>query len=114
MKEEVKEEIKDRLMKMEMDQMRAELREREDRWKEEREEMRWMIKEMERKMELLEKDRRGEGWRGKEEQYKEVMIEGKVREFEVGELEKRLEAKEREERRRHVIVRGIDVKEGRR
>lgn len=60
MKEEVKEGIKDqgRLMKMEMDQMRAELRERKDRWKEEREEMRGMIKELE--MELLEKDWRVE------------------------------------------------------
>lgn len=111
MKEEVKEGIKyqGRLMKIEMDQMRAELRDREDRWKEEREEMRGMIKELEKKMELLEKDRRGGGWRGKEEQDKGVEIEGKVRE-----LEKRLEAKEREERRRNVIIRGIEVKEGRR
>lgn len=112
MKEEVKEGIKEqgKMMREEVEELRREFGEREKRWLEEREELRWSIKMMERKIEKLEKRGIGEA-----EGSKALRREG---DGEMGnkvkEIERRMERREREERKRNVLIKGVEVKEGRR
>ncbi|KAL6417325.1 hypothetical protein ACFW04_014576 [Cataglyphis niger] len=109
MKEEVKEGIRERVSE-EMDKVRKEFRESEKRWVEEREEFNRRIKGLEEKMERL-----GIRDTGKRERNK--MVNGGGSEAmgnRLNEMENRMERREREERRRNVLIKGVVVKEGRR
>ncbi|KAL6419267.1 hypothetical protein ACFW04_013996 [Cataglyphis niger] len=97
MKEEVKEGIRERVSE-EMDKVRKELRESEKRWVEEREEFNRRIKGLGEKMERL-------GDTGKREGNKMVNGGGGVRQWEIG-------GKERKEE--ETLIKGVEVKEGRR
>ncbi|CAL1672975.1 unnamed protein product [Lasius platythorax] len=83
----------------ELDNMRREFRESERKWKEEKEELRKGMKDLEKRVEGNKPD----GGRG---------LEGTERR--IREMERKLETKEREERRKNIIIRGLEVKEGKR
>ncbi|KAL6433513.1 hypothetical protein ACFW04_006543 [Cataglyphis niger] len=111
MKEEVKEGIRERVSEK-MDKVRKEFRESEKRWVEEREEFNRRIKELEEKMERL-----GNGDTGKREGNKMVNGGGgksEAMENRLNEMKNRIERREREERRRNMLIKGVEVKEGRR
>lgn len=73
-----------------------EFKERESRWERERRDLVAAQEEMRKSIEKM--DSRGDG-----------MLERRVKE-----LEKKMEMKDREERRRNIIIRGVTVKEGKR
>lgn len=98
-------------MKREMDRMIKEIEEREERWREEKERLEEKIKRMEKMVEKVEKK--------EEDEEKEIGKEGVGREErevekKVEEIEWRIEMKEREERKRNLLIRGLRVKEGKR
>ncbi|XP_067214178.1 uncharacterized protein [Linepithema humile] len=103
-KEEMKEGIKN--IRREM----KEFRKREEGWKEEREEMKKQIKGLERRIEEME----GEGEKKREGKRKEGKGEGEKIKLRLKEIEKKMERKEREERRKNLVIKGIEVKEGKR
>ncbi|KAL6417393.1 hypothetical protein ACFW04_012785 [Cataglyphis niger] len=103
MKEEVKEGIRERVSE-EMDKVRKEFRESEKRWVEEREKFNRRIKGLEEKMERL-----GIGDTGKREGNK--MVNGGGSEAmgnRLNEMENRMERREREERRKNVLIKGVE------
>jgi len=104
---EVKEGIKEQggELRREMEEMRREFREQERRWIEERGEMRRSIRSLEEKVEVLEKKKLVEG--GGEEKGEE--IEKRLRG-----MERKIELREREERKRNFLIKGLVVKEGKR
>ncbi|CAL1672140.1 unnamed protein product [Lasius platythorax] len=110
MKEEVKEGIKEqgRLMREEIEKLRKEFREGERKWREEKEEMRNYIKGLEGKLEKLERDSKGA--------LEEFKVKGGDGEMEnrLVVIEKRMEKREREERKKNVLIKGVEVKEGKR
>jgi len=92
-----------------MEALRKEIREQETKWEREKEEMR-SIRELEDRMELLMKKREGRGNRegeGEGEMNEELKNRVKI-------MERKLELKERKERRRNIIIKGVEVTEGRR
>ncbi|XP_024868251.1 trichohyalin-like [Temnothorax curvispinosus] len=109
-REELRESFKEqgRKMREEIEDLRREFREREKRWKEERKETNKQKKKMEERIRRLE-----EKMEERKEEKKEEERNGRG---EVGEkmreLERRLERKEKEERRRNIVIRGLEVKEG--
>lgn len=107
MKEEVKEGLREQGRELKRkEEMRREFREMKGRWGKEREELR--AKELEEKMEALETSRKeGE----EEEEGKEIGTKVMKR---VKEIERKLEWREREERGKNIIVRGVEVREGKR
>lgn len=94
MKEEIRGGIKkqEEVLKRGLEEMRKELREREEKWRVEREELERGIGELERKIAGM-----GEEWR---ERCKEV--------------ERKLEIKESDERRKNIIMKEVVVKKGKR
>ena len=124
-KREIREELKENSkgqeeLKKELREVKRELEERERRWEVEKKEMKEKIKEVEKRIEevmlknkasgVIEDNRgKGEGERRGEEMQK---MEGKM-----SELEWRMEKKEREGRRRNIVIKGIregtgEIKEG--
>lgn len=103
MREEIKEQRGE--LKKEMEEMRKEMREQERRWREEREEMRRTTGKLERRVERLE----GGGKAGIEWDRNEVEIGKRLRE-----MERKMEMKEREERRKNFLIKVLEVKEGKR
>ncbi|XP_077277353.1 uncharacterized protein LOC143905674 [Temnothorax americanus] len=97
-----------RKMRKEIEDLRREFREREKRWKEEREETNKQKEKMEERIRKLE-EKMEERKEGKREE--EGNGRGEVGE-KMRELERRLERKEKEERRRNIVIRGLEVKEG--
>ncbi|EZA48017.1 hypothetical protein X777_14458 [Ooceraea biroi] len=93
----------------EVERMREEIREQERKGREERMELRVRVEGLERKMEEMELGNR----EGRE---REGITEGDRRGWEekLGEIERRIEWKDREERRKNIMIRGIEVKERRR
>ncbi|XP_067208444.1 golgin subfamily A member 6-like protein 25 [Linepithema humile] len=87
-----------------------EFREREEGWKEEREEMKKQIKGLERRIEEMER----EGEKKREGKRKEGKGEGEKIKLRLKEIEKKIERKKREERRKNLVIKGIEVKEGKR
>lgn len=106
-KEEMSEELRVQRdwWKGEVGGIRKELRERESRWEEEREEMRGYIRGLEDRVAQLEGRKRAEGV-GKEE--------GRETVNRVRDLERRMEMKEREERKKNILIRGVKIKEEKR
>ncbi|XP_011706307.1 PREDICTED: golgin subfamily A member 6-like protein 22, partial [Wasmannia auropunctata] len=105
-------------MRKEIEKMKEELRVREERWDREREEFREKIERIERELEGL-KIEKGEGGKdiGKvqgEREVSERMIRGEQKEWmeRVRQLEKRWERKEREDRRKNLLVKGLKEGEG--
>ncbi|KAL6418196.1 hypothetical protein ACFW04_012285 [Cataglyphis niger] len=104
MKQEVKEGIRERVSK-EMEKVRKEFRESEKRWMEEREELKRRIKGLKGKIKRL-----GNGDIGEREGNRTVNrgeSEAIGREW-LKEMESRME------RRRNVLIKGVEIKEGRR
>lgn len=64
---------------------------------------------MERRIEEME----GKGEKKRKEKRKEGKGEGEEMELRLKEIEKKMEKKEREERRKNLVIKGIEVKEGR-
>jgi len=100
-------------MKNDSEMLKNEMRDwkrREEEWRREGEEMRGAMKELEKRMEKIEKRRED----GKER--REIVGERDLREMEsrMKGLEWRLEKEEREKRRKNIIIKGLEVKEGRR
>ncbi|KAL6421060.1 hypothetical protein ACFW04_013584 [Cataglyphis niger] len=109
MKEEVKEEIREQGVRVseEIEKVRKELRESEKKWKEEREELKNHIKELDGRLGKIENRYIGEG-KGNRAVSRGV-IGNRLKE-----MESNMERREREERRRNVLIKGMEVKEGRR
>ncbi|KAL6419328.1 hypothetical protein ACFW04_013912 [Cataglyphis niger] len=106
MKEEVKERIREGVSE-EIEKVRKEFRESEKRWMEEREELKRRVKGLEEKMERL-----GNGDFGEKEENRVVNRgENKAIGNRLKEMENRME---RRERRRNVLIKRVEVKEGRR
>lgn len=104
LKEEIKEEVREGIersgdmLRKEMEELRGEMRRREQKWIEERGVME-------------------EGMKALEERVKQLEVRGvseKVMEEKVRAVERRLEVKEREERRRNVVMKEVTVKGGKR
>lgn len=97
-------------MKGEIESMRRELKEREKKWRAEREEKRRSLEDLERKgieMEKREKkEREAKGWH---EDTGEGSVERRIREVEM-----KIEMKERERKRRNILIKGMEVREERR
>jgi len=112
LKEELKEGFREqgRWLREELVALRKDFKEQEKKWEEEREEMRKNIRELNDRMEVLMKEREGERKRvGKGEGKGREELENKVKI-----MERKLEFKEREERRKNIIIKGVEVKEGKR
>lgn len=110
-KEKVKEGIKEqgRELKREVEEMRREFRDMEGRWGKEREELRVRVKKLEEKMETLESGR----GRGEEEEEGGKEMEAGVTER-VKEIKRKMEWREKEESKKNIIMRGVEVKEEKR
>lgn len=108
----IKEKIRERMreqgnvLKEELEKMKRELGEREAKWQEEKEEMVDRIKKLE------EKVKGGEMREGGEEERLEREKGGESLEVKIREIEKKMELRERKERRRNIIVKGLVTKEG--
>ncbi|XP_070168832.1 uncharacterized protein PF3D7_1120000-like [Polyergus mexicanus] len=109
-------EIKDGLVgqgegiKKELEKIREEFREREREWEEERREMRGRIENLERKLEKWIKEGKGRvGEEGKEGAG--VVGEGEL-ETKIKVIERKLERKEREDRKRNIVIRRVEVEKG--
>jgi len=114
MKEEFKEGFREqgRWLREELESLRKDFREQKEKWEGEREEMRKNIRELEDRMEVLMKEREDKGKRegegeGKRKGNEELENKVKI-------MERKLELKEREKRRRNIIIKGVEMKEGRR
>lgn len=109
MKEEVRDEIREAL-KEEIKKVRRELKEQKVKWKKEREKMRDCIKRLERRINELEGAEGGEleavdvreGKRGGRSIVEDRLIK----------IERKIEMRKREERRRNIIIKGVQIKEG--
>ncbi|KAL6420868.1 hypothetical protein ACFW04_014384 [Cataglyphis niger] len=112
MKEEVKEGIREQEIRVseEIEKIRKEFRQSEKRWKEERDELKKRIEELKGKIEKTENRffREKEGSRAVTRGAKEGIG------IKIKELESRMERREREERRKNVLIKGVEIKEGRR
>jgi hypothetical protein len=94
-----------KIMREELEKIRRKGRERERRWREERESLIDTVRRLEKKVEELKgggEVRTGGGGKGEE-------LDRRVRE-----MEKREKMRDREIRRKNVIVKGLKVKEGKR
>jgi len=114
MREELKEGIREQggWMREELETLRRDLRERETKWKGEKEELKKCIRELEEKVEVLEMEGEEKG-KGSEVDNREGKGRGGM-EKKVKKMERKLEMKEREERRKNIVIRGLEVREGRR
>jgi len=93
-----------------MNEMRKEFRQKEVKWEGEREELRRGIDELEKKMEILMREKEEMGRRGRDmEKVKDIELGSRVKI-----LERKLEVKEREERRRNIIIKGTETKKRKR
>lgn len=77
---------------------------RDKRWQEERKELAQKIERLERRIEMMEG--------GKGSLRKEREGERRVLEERIGRMEKKWEVRERKERRKNLIVKRLEVKEG--
>ncbi|KAL6263061.1 hypothetical protein P5V15_005858 [Pogonomyrmex californicus] len=111
---ELKKEMRDQRegLKEEIKEMKAEMKKKKENWRRESEELRQEIRDMRGKVERMEmqeggkKEEEGRGGRG-EKKKEEAELEGKIRN-----LERWREMEERERRRRNVLVKEVEVKEG--
>lgn len=97
-----------KLMQGGLEELRKEFRDQTNEWRREKEELKREIEEMKERMGKLEGKGKEEGReeeRGRREEGRKII--DKVRE-----MERRMEVKEKKERRRNVIIKGIEVKEG--
>lgn len=103
MKEEVKEGIKEqgRMMREEIEEMREEFMEKERHWKEERKELREYMKKLGKVMSEMEGEKKG--------RMKKMRREDKVRR-----INGKINGEKRKRREKNVVIRGMDVKEGKR
>ncbi|RLU19487.1 hypothetical protein DMN91_008044 [Ooceraea biroi] len=110
--EEVKGEIREQGKKMreEVEELRKELKEQEETGRKERQEMKSRIDKLEKDVKELKIENVGE--KGEDMRVEGVKRDGL--EDKVIELERRMEIKDREERRRNVVMREVEVKEGKR
>ncbi|KAL6420233.1 hypothetical protein ACFW04_014603 [Cataglyphis niger] len=93
-----------------MEKVRKEFRESEKKWMEKREELKRRIKGLEGKIERLWNGNIGERKGNRAGKWGESEAIGNR----LKEMESRMERREREERRRNVLIKGVEVKEGRR
>lgn len=100
-----------RWLREEMEGMRRDMKEQAVRWKEERMEMMEIIKGLERRVKKLETaEKEGEeGERGIREDKGRERIKERVKD-----IERKIELKERADRKRNIIIKGLEVKEGKR
>lgn len=99
----------EREVKKETEGMQRDLKEQEKRWREERKGLIYTIKRLEKRVKELETGTE------KEENRENVGKRGKgkgMAKERMKEIERNLERKERDERRRNVVVKGVEVKEG--
>lgn len=99
-----------RMLREEMEDVKRIFKEKETRWKEEREEMMGNMRELEKRIGELEKREGTKEVGGKIEG--EMMKKGM--DDKMKEIEWKLEKREREERRRNIIIKGLEEREGRR
>jgi len=100
-------------MKREMEGIREELAIREEAWRREKEEMRVRMEKMERELEGL-KGKTGRGWEVIEEGVEREEARRKTEEWRnrIKILERRWERKERNDRRRNILIKGLKAGEG--
>lgn len=111
MREEVKDGIRSQgeLFREELEKFKEEFREQEMNWRKEREEMRQTIRMLEQKIEEVREEKERERDGGK------VRVGGGAdTEQRLERLERRIEMNDRIERRKNIIIKGLEVKEGRR
>lgn len=99
-----------KIIRDEVEGMRKEGKERERKWEEDRRKMENRIEKMEEKIRELSEGREIE--RGREG--REIKGEERDREGRLKRLERRWEGREREERRKNFLIRGLEVREGKR
>jgi len=107
--EEIREQGKS--MEVKMEDIRKDIREQDKKWRSEVDRLREDIKGLEKrikKMEMEKKKERVEDENGRKEKGNRVV------EVRVKELEKHIEMKERKDRKRNVIIRRLETREGRR
>ncbi|XP_077278817.1 uncharacterized protein LOC143906545 isoform X2 [Temnothorax americanus] len=101
------------VMMEEVKKIKSELREREERWRRKRGELQKRIEDMERKLEGMQMEVKGGGLgggRGREESGGGLREEGRGEadwKERVKRLERRYEVKERGERRRNILIKGV-------
>lgn len=96
-------------MREEINGLRKEIKDQERSWREEKEKIRECMKRLEKRIEELEVARRdGKGFKERRIECREG-IEDRIKE-----VKRRLEFQEREKRRRNILIKGIEVKEGKR
>lgn len=108
--EEVRREFREqgRGLNEKMEEMRREFREQQKEWRKERGELRREIEEIKERIGKLEEGERKEG------NLRQSRIGGNKIMNKVSELDRRLDIRERQERRRNVVIRDVEVKEGKR
>jgi len=128
-KEEIKREMRERMrglkeelrkiaeeqkedLKREMEGVREELAVMDERWRREREEMRVRMEKMERELEGL-KGKAGRGKEDNEERAEREETRGKNEEWRIRikALERKWERKERDDRRKNILIKGLKVGE---
>ncbi|EFN69120.1 hypothetical protein EAG_14835 [Camponotus floridanus] len=98
-------------LREEMEGMRRDMKEQVMRWKEERMEIMKIIKRLEKKVKELETEEKG--GKGVKRGQGRIREEKKINER-VKDIERKMELKERADRKRNIIIRGLEVKGGRR
>ncbi|KAL6262079.1 hypothetical protein P5V15_007177 [Pogonomyrmex californicus] len=105
------------VMRIEMEKIKNELKIREEKWRKKKEEMKERIERIEKKLKRMKIESKVEG-DGKRIRKSAEVVEGK-RNMEINEwkervrkLERRWETKEREDRRRNILIRGLKEREG--
>lgn len=112
MMKEVRKEFKEqeKMLNDKMEEMWKEFKEQWREWREEREELKRNIEEMKKRIENLE-----EKGKRKEDSLMQNGVGGnKIMDkvWKVDELERRLDIREKEERRRNMLIRDVEIREG--
>lgn len=95
-------------MKEELEKVKTKCRVQEEEWKREREELKGRVKELENKVTELKEMRSREGV-GAKGRTRKKDLDNKIKG-----LERWIEKREREDRKKNIVIKGLEVKEGRR
>jgi len=109
--EDVKEEFRKQNKWKEMiEEKRRDCKTQRKEWEREREEMKGDMRDLKKRLEILEQNERQE--KGERQRWREG--EGKNMMEKIKRIEKSMESRKREKRRRNIIIKGMEAKEGKR
>jgi len=110
--EEIKDEIRDqkKLLQGELEEIRREFREQKEKWRKEGEQLKKGIENLKDRIEELKGENNGKTGDSKGGDRKsERNIENRLKE-----VKRNMERREKEEKRKNIIIRGVEVREGKR